>query len=73
MDFVTRGSPVHGILQTRILEWVVIPSSEIFPIQGSNLGLLHRRWTLACVTRETHSIRLYQYKEVLFDSVCNYI
>ena len=27
MDYSLPGSPVHGILQTRILEWVVIPSS----------------------------------------------
>ena len=25
MDYSLPGSPVHGILQTRILEWVVIP------------------------------------------------
>ena len=33
------GSFVHGILQSRILEWVAIPfSRRIFPTQGSNLG-----------------------------------
>ena len=38
---------VHGILQARILEWVAFPFSRgIFPIQGSNLGLLHCRWVL---------------------------
>ena len=38
---------VHGILQARILEWVAFPFSRgIFPIQGSNLGLLHCRWIL---------------------------
>ena len=36
------GSPVHEILQARILEWVAIFSSRgIFPTQGSNLSLLH--------------------------------
>ena len=31
---------VHGILQARILEWVVIPFSKgIFPTQGLNPGL----------------------------------
>jgi len=36
-----------GILQARILEWVVIPLSRgIFPTQGSNLGLLHCRQIL---------------------------
>ena len=35
-------SSVHGILQARILEWVVIPSSRvIFLAQGLNLHLLH--------------------------------
>ena len=38
---------VHGILQARILECVAFPFSRgIFPIQGSNLGLLHCRWVL---------------------------
>ena len=37
---------VHGILQARILEWVAFPFLEIFPTQGSNPGLPHRRWIL---------------------------
>ena len=32
------GSSAHGILQAKILEWVVMPS---FPIQGLNLHLLN--------------------------------
>ena len=28
MDYSPPGSPVHGILQMRILEWVAMPSSE---------------------------------------------
>ena len=44
------GSSVHGILQARILEWVVIPFSRvIFPTQGLNLGLLHGRQILYCL------------------------
>ena len=40
-------SQVHGILQTRILEWVVVSFSwGIFPTQGSNPGLLHCRQIL---------------------------
>ena len=36
--------PVDGILQARILEWIVFPFSRgIFPTQGSNPGLLHCR------------------------------
>ena len=40
------GSSVHGILQVRILEWVVMPFSRDLPNQGSNLGLLHCRHIL---------------------------
>ena len=37
MDCSPPGSSVHGILQTRILEWVPISFSRgIFPTQGSN-------------------------------------
>jgi len=31
MDFSLPGSSVHGVLQTRILEWVVIPSPGDLP------------------------------------------
>ena len=52
---------VHGIIQTRILEWVAFPFSrgssqsgvgslsllqEIFPTQGSNPDLPHFGWIL---------------------------
>ena len=37
---------VHGILQARILEWVAIHFSRIFPTQRSNPGLPHCRWIL---------------------------
>ena len=47
IDCSPPSSSVHGIFQTRILEWVVIPFSRgIFLTQGSNLGLLHCRQTL---------------------------
>ena len=39
------------ILQARILEWVAIPFSRvIFPTQGLNLGLLHCRQILYCLS-----------------------
>ena len=44
MDCSPPGSSVHGILQARMLEWDLI--QEIFPTQGSNLGLPHSRWIL---------------------------
>ena len=31
MDCSLPGSSVHGILQARILEWVAMPSSRVFP------------------------------------------
>ena len=34
------GSSIRGILQARILEWIAIAFSRIFPTQGSNLRLL---------------------------------
>ena len=43
MDCSPPGSSVHGILQARILEWVVLPCLFTWgiPTQGSNLHLLH--------------------------------
>ena len=47
MDCSPLGSSVHGILQARILENTVhFLLKEIFPTQGSNLGLLHYRQIL---------------------------
>ena len=53
MDCSPQGSSVHGILQTRILEWVVIPFSRNFPdpgikprspaMQADSLPLCHQR------------------------------
>ena len=44
MDCSPPGSPVPGILQARILEWLAFPTPRIFSTQGSNphlLSLLH--------------------------------
>ena len=42
MDHSPPGSSVHGILQTRILEWVAISLLQgIFRTQGWKAGLLH--------------------------------
>ena len=42
-----------GILQARILEWVVMPPSRgIFPTQGSNPGLQHCRQILYCLNHQ---------------------
>jgi len=41
LDHSLPGSSVHGILQARVLEWVVMLLQGIFPTQGSNLCLLY--------------------------------
>ena len=44
MDCSPPGSSVPGILQARILEWVVMPSSRDLPdpgIEPASLSLLH--------------------------------
>ena len=47
VDCSLPGSSVHGILQARILEWVVhFLLQGIFPIQGSKPGLPHCRQML---------------------------
>ena len=47
MDCSPQGSPVHGILQAGILEWVShFLLQRIFLTQGSNLGLVHCRQIL---------------------------
>ena len=44
MNCTPPGSSVHGLLQARILEWVVIPFSHGSSLtQGSNAGLLYCR------------------------------
>ena len=47
------GSSVHGILQAQILEWVCHSLLQrIFPSEGSNLGLLHCRGILYCLSHQ---------------------
>ena len=49
MDYTVRG-----ILQARILEWIVSHSllQGIFPTQGSNPGLPHCRWILYLLSHQ---------------------
>ena len=39
MDYSLPSYSTHGILYTRLLEWVAIPGQGIFLTQGSKLGL----------------------------------
>ena len=43
VDCSPPGSSVHGILQARVLQRVVMPSSRESPNPGMNPGLLHCR------------------------------
>ena len=45
-DCSPPGSSVHGILQSRILEWLPCPPPGIVPTQGQTPGLPHGRQTL---------------------------
>ena len=54
MNCSSPGSSVHGILQTRMLEWFAVPFSRgTFSTQGSNPGLTpSSRFFTICTTRE---------------------
>ena len=54
MDYNLPGSSVHGILQARILEWVVaIPFIQgNLPNPVIKSGLLHCRWILYCLSHQ---------------------
>ena len=58
MDSSSPGSSVHGILQAKILEWVVTPSLQgSFLTQGSNLRLLCLLyWQVCCVFFTTSTL-----------------
>ena len=67
LDCNPPGSSVHGILQARILEWVVIPLSR--GSSWSNPDLLHCRQILYCLNhQEVHHIIKYmqnlKYKDI---------
>ena len=50
MDCSLPGHSVHGILQARILEWVAIPFPGDLPHPRIDLGLLHCRQILYCLS-----------------------
>ena len=66
MDCSLPGSSVHGIFQTRILEWIAIPFSRgIFLTQELNLGLLHCRQILYHLNHEG-SLKIWQVNIKIF-------
>ena len=65
-DYSLPGSSVHGILQARRLEWIPMPSSRgSSQIQGSNLCLLHCRWTLYCWATGEAPLMKYSWFKIL--------
>ena len=59
MDCSPSGFSVCGIFQGRILEWGAIPLRQgIFLTQGLNLGLLHCRQILYCLSHQGSSFFL---------------
>ena len=67
LDCSLPGSSVHGILQARILVCCHALLQGIFPIQGSNSGLLHCRQILYCL-RHQGSLSMYRYKWSCFST-----
>ena len=51
MNYSSSGSSVHGILQVRILEWVVISFFRESPQPGD-------RTHVSCIGRQIHSLPL---------------
>ena len=54
MDCSLPGSPVHGILQARILEWVAVPFSRVssWPRDGTWVSYIVGRFLTIWATRE---------------------
>ena len=61
------GSSVHGILQSRILEYCHSLLQEFFLTQGLNLGLLHSRQILHHLSHQGSLCILYTY-QMYFDN-----
>ena len=60
MDCSLPCSSVHGIFQARVLEWDChFLLQGIFPTEGLNLGLLHCRQTLDCLSHQGVQIVLH--------------
>ena len=59
MDCRPPGSSVHGILQVRVLEWVVMPSSRgsSWPIDGTQVSLIVSTFFTVWATREARFSR----------------
>jgi len=56
MDCSLPGSSIHGIFQARTRVGCHFLLQGIFPTQGSNMGLLHCRQTLYCLSHKGNSV-----------------
>ena len=76
MDCSSPGSPVHGISQARILEWVAMPSSrgssqprgrtQVSPIAGSFFTIWATREAYICIYTSGDSDGLCIYTQIHF-------
>ena len=64
------SSSLHGILQSRILEWVAIPFSRRSSLQGSILGLLHCRQILYHLSHQESLLSLIPHIFILWYIIC---
>ena len=69
MDCSSKGSPVHGVLRARILEWVATSSSRDLPnpgIKPTSLmsSALVGGFFTTCATCESHSGILFSHKRM---------
>ena len=68
MDCSSSGSSLHGISQTRILEWVAISFSRDLPNLGIASGLMHCRQILYWLSHQRYfemSVSLFFHFSVL--------
>ena len=78
MDCSPPGTSVHGILQTRILEWVAMPSSRGFPdpgmepsspaLQADSLSLNHRGKASLFITTHLGNLKINKNTKLKFRS-----
>ena len=78
MDYSLSGSPVHGILQTRILEWVAMPSSRgssqprdqtrLSYVSGTGRWVLYYEWHPEKALMSDHIIATHQADNSLYPS-----
>ena len=78
MDCSLPGFSVHGIFQARILEWVAnFLLLGIFSTQGLNLGLLHCRQILYCLSHQGNpkylALKVYSFIYVAIHLVSKYL